>query len=115
MVAGRAASIPAGVGLGRARGGMAEMEEEKRKAWAHGIGTGVAWMAGAALAAWLCSASALLDLSWRKEERRGRGKRIGFREWIRPARAEGEVRRCTRRVESPALLPVAAWAAVRAQ
>jgi hypothetical protein len=36
---------------------------------------------------------ALLDLSWRKEERRGRGKRRGFREWIRPARAEGEVRR----------------------
>ena len=69
------------------------MEEEKRKAWARGIGTGVAWMAGAALEAWLCSASALLDLSWRKEERRGRGKRIGFRKWIRLARAEGEVRR----------------------
>jgi hypothetical protein len=31
------------------------MEEEKRKAWARGIGTGVAWMAGAAPAVWLCS------------------------------------------------------------
>ena len=72
MVAGRAASIPIRVGLGRARGGAAEVRGEARKARVV-AGGGRMRPAGAAARA----RSALLD----GEEKRGR-RREGARERI---------------------------------
>ena len=78
MVAGRAALIPAGVGRGRARGGVVEVEEEEGKAWARGIEERWVELVGIDERAAACAAPARLDSSWRRSKR---GEKRGWGCW----------------------------------
>ena len=91
------------------------MEEEKRKAWARGIGRGPNGAAGFGRRRRLLELGQLCSRKKEEDEREREEEGDKAHRWDKNALERSERIADGRHMESLALLPVAAWAVVRAQ